>query len=130
MEAVYLLTALLVKHFICDYPLQMFPLMYENKGTFPHPGGIVHALIHSIGTCVALYFFSGKDLAWNQYFLLAFLFEGSLHYVIDYWKVNIGRRYKLGPTTSSLYWVILGFDQLLHHLTYVAIVFAIFYQIR
>ena len=124
MDTLILFTALLVKHFICDYPMQMFPWMYENKGIFPHPGGFVHALIHSIGTAIVLSIFV-DFLTWQDFVLLCFVFEGSLHYAIDYTKVNLCKKYRLKPTTSDLYWVLLGFDQLLHHLTYAAIALAV-----
>jgi len=37
------------KHFLCDFPLQND---YElpSKGTYGHPGGILHASIHALAT--------------------------------------------------------------------------------
>lgn len=46
-----------IKHFICDFPLQAFPYQYLNKGTYGHPGGLIHATIHYIGTYIILSFF-------------------------------------------------------------------------
>ena len=36
------LVVLQIKHFICDYPLQT-AYQLRNKGTYGHPGGIIHA---------------------------------------------------------------------------------------
>lgn len=57
MNQLHVLVWLLVKHFICDFPLQATPWMYRNKGTYLHPGGLVHAGIHWIGTSIVLSFF-------------------------------------------------------------------------
>lgn len=71
------MTWLIVKHFICDFPLQSFPYMYRNKGTYGHPGGILHAGVHVVGTflCVLLI---APQLA-----LVAALVDGVVHYHID-----------------------------------------------
>lgn len=112
-EAVLWLT---VKHFVCDYPLQAMPYQYKNKGTYGHPGGLLHASIHVAGTALVLWFFVGPAaLLWG-------LVDGAIHYHIDYAKMRIGAAYGLLPTNSEWYWILLGFDQLLHYLTYFAIV--------
>lgn len=107
-----------IKHFICDFPLQAHPWMYRNKGTYGHPGGIVHALIHFIGTFILL-------LCFNVSILFTFAlstFDFICHYHIDYAKLKIGSYYKLGPMTSEWFWILLGVDQLLHYLTYFIII--------
>ena len=40
-----------VKHFICDYPLQTLWEL-KNKGTYLHPGGIVHSGVHALATAL------------------------------------------------------------------------------
>lgn len=40
---VELLFWLFTKHFIVDFPLQAFPYQYQNKGTYGHPGGLLHS---------------------------------------------------------------------------------------
>lgn len=113
--AIAVLLLLLVKHFVCDFPLQSFPWMYENKGTFGHPGGLVHSLVHVIGSFLVLFFF----FPINVMFVSMLMWEFFLHYMIDYGKVRCCREFNLLPTNSQMYWIILGFDQLLHHATYV-----------
>ena len=111
---------LFVKHFICDFPLQAYPWMYRNKGTYLHPGGIAHAGIHGLGTLLVLAPFIGS-LA-----LTLAAFDMLVHYHIDWAKMNISKRYDLQPNNSERFWILLGFDQLLHHLTYFVIIYYAF----
>lgn len=108
---------LVVKHFVCDYPLQAFPYMYRNKGTYGHLGGLIHAIIHYAGTTIVLAFF----VPWWLAVTLGAL-DGFLHYHIDYAKMKLGAIYELKPDNSEWFWILLGFDQLLHYLTYFLLV--------
>lgn len=111
---------LFIKHFICDFPLQANPWMYRNKGTYLHPGGIAHSGIHGLGTLLVLAPFLGS----LSMFLAAF--DMLVHYHIDWAKMNISQHYNLQPNNSERFWILLGFDQLLHHLTYFAIIYYAF----
>ncbi len=116
-EALFLL---FIKHFICDFPLQANPWLYRNKGTYMHPGGITHAGIHAIGTLLVLApFIAGAAV------LYAFI-DMLVHYHIDWAKMNVSKRYDLQPNNSERFWILLGFDQLLHHITYFAIIYYAF----
>lgn len=110
------LLCLFIKHFICDFPLQATPWMYNNKGKYGHIGGLAHAAIHGVGTLIALVYWVGAS-AW----LLA-LVDSVIHYHIDWAKMNISIKFDLKANNSEWFWILLGFDQLLHHLTYFAIV--------
>lgn len=92
--------------------------MYRNKGTYGHIGGITHAMLHGFGTFTVLYFWLGID-AWV--FAVA---DTVIHYHIDWAKMNVSVRFNLKADNSEWFWIMLGFDQLLHHLTYFAIVAA------
>jgi hypothetical protein len=48
---------------------------------------------------------------------------GVIHYHIDWAKMNVNKKFNLGPTTSEWFWQTLGVDQLLHTLTYIGLVF-------
>ena len=115
---------LFVKHFICDFPLQAFPWMYRNKGTYLHLGGIAHAGIHGAGTLIVLAPFIGT-LTVVLAIVLAII-DMLVHYHIDWAKMNISKRYDLQPNNSERFWILLGFDQLLHHLTYFVIIYYAF----
>lgn len=116
-EALFLL---FIKHFICDFPLQANPWMYRNKGTYLHPGGIAHAGIHALGTLLVLAPFIGSVS------MLYATIDMLVHYHIDWAKMNVSQRYDLQPNNSERFWILLGFDQLLHHITYFIIVYYAF----
>lgn len=109
----------------CDFSLQR-PYQYLNKGTYGHPGGILHAGIHSIGTFLVLSiiyfgFILGSCISfWNV--VLLSLLDGVVHYHIDWAKVKICLKKDLKCNNSEDYWILLGFDQYLHYLTYVVII--------
>jgi hypothetical protein len=116
-EVLILLLLLTMKHFIVDFPLQVWSYQYANKGTYGHPGGLLHSGLHGIGTMVVLMFFVPAPVA--VYFGLI---DAGVHYHIDWAKMNLNKRFGWGPTTHNEFWILLGFDQLLHSLTYLAIV--------
>ena len=116
-EALFLL---FIKHFICDFPLQANPWLYRNKGTYMHLGGITHAGIHGLGTVLVLAPFIGSLS------MMYAAIDMLVHYHIDWAKMNVSRRYDLQPTNSERFWILLGFDQLLHHITYFAIIYFAF----
>ncbi|HZP20125.1 MAG TPA: DUF3307 domain-containing protein [Bauldia sp.] len=111
-----------VKHFLCDYPLQT-GYQLRNKSTYGHPGGLLHSGIHAVGT-LPVFLVITPPLAWG---VAIFVGEFLLHYHIDWAKGNIIR--KIGSTASDRsFWWAIGFDQLLHHLTYVAIAAILIYH--
>lgn len=113
-----LITLLVLKHFIVDFPLQADPYQYKNKGTYGHPGGLLHSGLHIIGSMLVLPWFAPFGIA----YALALL-DGVIHYHIDWAKMNINAKMGWGPTTHDQFWILLGADQLLHMLTYIGIVY-------
>lgn len=107
---------LFIKHFICDFPLQSHPWIYQNKAIYGHLSGVVHAAIHGIGTYFVLAIFNVEAAG-----ILAVV-DCLVHYHIDWSKVNINKRFNLKADNSNWFWFTLGFDQLLHHLTYFAMI--------
>jgi hypothetical protein len=114
-QVVLLLVALLLaKHFLCDFVLQN-GYQLSGKHQYGHPGGLLHASIHALGTAAVLAFF---PVSW-AFLLGAAAAEFVVHYHIDWAKGRITRR--ATSTQGLTYWGLFGFDQLLHQLTYVAI---------
>lgn len=109
-----ILTLLVAKHFIVDFPLQP-KYQWSNKGTYGHPGGILHAGLHGLGTWLCLLPFSTIALP------LAFA-DMLIHYHIDWAKMNINKHYGWGANTHEQFWWLLGLDQFLHYLTYIGII--------
>lgn len=104
-----------VKHFICDYLLQT-TYQYSNKGTYGHPGGILHAGIHAAGSLPAILIFT-PSLPMMAAIVIG---EFVVHYHIDWLKQTVDSRMNWTPQQAQ-YWHIFGADQLLHQLTYVVI---------
>ena len=103
--------ALFTKHFVFDFLLQG-PFQFLNKGTYGHPGGILHAGLQAIGTFVVLGFFVGPVVS----FTLGVL-DGVVHYHIDWAKTRLNDYLSLQPNNEKFWW-LLGLDQYLHYMTY------------
>lgn len=114
-----LITAFIVKHCICDFFLQT-PYQYRNKGIYMHPGGMLHAGLHGLGS-LAAFLVCG---ALGGVAIIAVLVEVVVHYHIDWGKVNLVKRYGMLPEHKT-YWWVFGLDQMLHYLTNVAMIWAI-----
>jgi hypothetical protein len=108
---------LLLKHAVADFYLQT-AYQYSNKGKYGHPGGIIHAGIHTALTpLVYLVLGPGSLLLAGGIALGEFL----LHYHIDWLKEQVTHRN--GWTAQDRgFWYALGTDQFMHGLTYLAIV--------
>ena len=109
------MTAFAIKHFLVDFLLQT-RYQWSNKGTYGHPGGLLHAGLHGVGTAICLMTF-----AWEHILLLA-LMDAVFHYHIDWAKMKLNSHYKWRADSSEYFWWTLGADQLLHTLTYIIIV--------
>jgi len=109
------LAAFAVKHFFCDFPMQSVRMVME-KGHYGRRGGIEHAGIHAIGTAIVLTLLGVHAVTT----LCLAIVDGLVHYHIDWGKSKIIARYQY-TYNDSAFWTWLGFDQLLHYLTYLAI---------
>jgi hypothetical protein len=109
------LAILQAKHFICDYPLQSL-YQLQNKGKYGHPGGIIHSAIHMVAT--ATIFLAVTPTLWLAVAILVgeFLF----HYHVDWAKDKWIRMHGYTAVNSQFWWA-LGFDQLLHQMSYILI---------
>jgi hypothetical protein len=109
---------LITKHFILDF---LWQPSYEflNKGTLFHWGGIRHALKHGLATFIIIGF-------WDIYLgLFLAICEMTLHYIIDYLKMNINRIQGWRCNEDIHFWWLLRFDQYLHYLCYLGIVWVV-----
>lgn len=115
-----LLFLLTIKHFVFDFVYQP-PFMWQNKGTYGHWGGIAHSFIHSAATLVILCFFTDPIIA----FAVSGL-EFLIHYHMDWFKMWYNKKKGWTATTHNEFWILMGFDQLVHSLTYLLIVWSVF----
>ena len=111
------LAYLLIKHTVADFFLQT-AFQWQNKGDYGHPGGLVHVLIHAALTLPVFAILRPPTLLAAALILLG---EALVHYHIDWLKDRVVKRRHWTAANDS-YWRALGFDQLLHGLTYIAIV--------
>jgi len=108
-------TILQIKHFICDYPLQS-TYQLANKGTYGHPGGIIHSGLQALFT-LPIFLLVTPTFALGVGIIVG---EFVLHYNLDWTKSQINKRFALAGHHREFWWAI-GADQLAHHLTYIAI---------
>jgi hypothetical protein len=114
-----LLIGLEIKHYIADYLLQPGWIL-SGKGDLRKPGGYAHAAIHAALSALVL-LICGTPL-----WLVGALFVAELviHYVLDYSKIHYSTGVHV-ESQPSRFWALHGFDQLLHQLTYVAMIYAV-----
>lgn len=117
-QVIATLLLLFTKHLIVDFPLQG-KYQWSNKGTYGHKGGLLHAGMHGIGTVLVFSILDPLSA------IIAGVIDAFVHYHIDWAKVYINKALKWGPTTHEEFWWLLGFDQYLHTLTYISLVFMI-----
>jgi hypothetical protein len=111
---------LMAKHMVADFYLQT-AYQYLNKGIYGHAGGLIHAGIHVALTPLVYLVLPPVSV------LLAFAIavgEFFVHYHTDWLKEHINRR-KGWTVNDHAFWSLLGTDQLVHGLTYLAIVGAL-----
>ncbi|HET6387853.1 DUF3307 domain-containing protein [Hyphomicrobium sp.] len=108
-------TYLLVKHAVADFILQTDQI-FRQKGSYGAAGGLCHALIHILLTAPVFLFPGGGPMLAAALLAAEFV----LHYHIDWTKEQIVRSENWTPKDKYFWWA-LGTDQLLHGLTYIAI---------
>lgn len=114
--ALLLMLLFSIKHFLVDFPLQG-PYQYLNKGTYGHPGGLLHAALHGAGTFAVLFCFASLPFV-----ALMTAIDVIVHYHIDWAKMNLNKHFGWAANTSEKFWWLLGLDQLTHYITYVIII--------
>jgi hypothetical protein len=106
-----------LKHFVADYLLQT-GWMIAGKGSFAHPGGYAHAAVHALGSAIVL-LIGRIPLTVVAALVVA---EFVVHFLLDHAKV-----FYSGGTDPDKdpqrFWAMHGLDQLLHQVTYIAMVY-------
>lgn len=118
--ALAFVACLQIKHFICDGPLQSLA-MVKAKGFYGRKMGLVHALVHGVGSLVVLLVFGVPLALVVQLALLDML----LHYHIDYSKERLVREQGWTSNDRYFWWALTG-DQVSHHLTYLLMAWLVF----
>ena len=116
MLVLWALLALQVKHFLCDFVLQT-EYQVRTKGIYGHVGGFIHSGLHTVLTVPALLIMQAPLKA----IVIIMIGEFLIHYHTDWTKANVDAHFDWGQTDAR-YWMLFGADQLVHQLTYLAIV--------
>ncbi len=116
LSILILLSLLQIKHMFADYFLQT-RIMLEGRGAYLHLGRALHALVHAVGSLICLVFLGTPP--WLTLALVAA--EWIAHFHIDWGKAAFKENKAYGPADAG-FWRAFGVDQLLHQLTYVAMV--------
>lgn len=116
---VFVLICLLqIKHMFADYFLQT-PKMLSGRGEYFHMGRAQHAGVHAIGSAIVLFVIGASPV----FVVLLVAAEWVIHFNIDWGKARYSDAKGYGPYEAG-YWRANGFDQALHHLTYLAMAWA------
>ena len=110
-------TILSVKHTIADYFLQT-AYQFKNKGTYGHPGGLLHAGLQTMLTPSVFLVLPPSSLMLAGGILAS---EYVVHYHLDWGKEQLIKRFNL-TQGNPWFWHLFGLDQLGHLLTYIVII--------
>ena len=109
-----LICLLQIKHMFADYYLQT-PRMLAGRGEYWHMGRAQHAGVHVIGSALAFVLMGAPPL----FIAVMMLAEWVVHFNIDWGKARWSEARGYNPSEAG-FWRAAGFDQALHHLTYIA----------
>lgn len=109
-----------LKHYVADYFLQP-AWMLMGKGDFRQLGGYVHAAVHA-GLSAVVLAIAGTPLSALVGLVIG---EYLVHYGLDFAKIHYSRGVHV-DTNPPRFWALHGIDQLLHQLTYGAMIYAVF----
>jgi len=110
-----LISLLMVCHWMADFTQLSNPWMLaakqRGKSLFPI---LVHACVHGALMFVVLLFFTDLEMA----------FQITAHFCIDVWKGRMNGWFpKLENTSNPYFWWLFGFDQFLHQVVILGMVF-------
>lgn len=107
-----------IKHMFADFFLQT-PRMLSGRSVYLHMGRAQHAGVHAF-LSIPVFLVVGTNVG----FILAVVAaEWVVHFHLDWAKARYSENRALNPA-QALFWNAFGIDQTLHHLTYVAMVWA------
>jgi hypothetical protein len=116
--ALILMCLFQIKHMFADYFLQT-PKMLAGRGQYLHMGRAQHAGVHAVGSAIALALVGANPV----FILWLVAVEWVVHFHIDWGKASYSDAKAYTPIQAG-FWRAAGFDQALHQLTYIAMVWA------
>ncbi len=107
-----------IKHFFADFVFQS-QSQFKYKHIYGHWGGLAHAGIHGVCSVPVFLILPAASLLVAVSLISA---EIIVHYHLDWLKKNYVLNKGL-TTRNRRYWIAFGLDQLLHMMTYIAIIY-------
>jgi len=120
LQLLFLMALLQIKHCYADFVLQSY-MQTVKKGEWLNPVGVSHSIEHGICTLVVLMLFCFFVPVAVSTMIVVTILEVISHYLIDFGKVKYGCK----DNTKRVFWSQFGLDQLLHQLTYIAMIWYI-----
>jgi hypothetical protein len=114
-----------LKHFLADYPLQNGFMLGKSRPDWSFFVPLLsHVSVHVTFTLV-IALLAGVSV---PVALGVAAFDGVVHFFMD--RIKAGPKYlgRFKDITKSPFWWSLGFDQMIHHLTHIAIVWVLVTQ--
>ena len=108
-----------VKHFLADYIFQHNYMLKKIRPDWDFlPPLALHCAVHA-GLTLIICFFFRPDLWWLS------LIDFSIHFAMD--RLRSGPKYlgRYNDVNNSIFWWILGFDQMIHHMSHILIIWII-----
>lgn len=142
---IFLICIFQLKHFIADYLLQTHYMLGKFKGGSKWIKPLAaHAGVHAFLTyAICIYFLFNKP---HYISINLAILDFTIHFIVDrikasphllgkfhnlnrddyiYWKETISGRGSVLLRHNKIFWIALGLDQMLHHLTDAVIVFVL-----
>lgn len=109
-----------VKHFVADFPLQ-FPYMLRKMS---HGWEFVLPLSMHCGVHATLTFLITQMTVPSLWYLT--FVDFVIHFIMD--RIKSGPKYlgRFNDVHRSSFWICLGLDQMVHHLTHLYLIYVIF----
>lgn len=116
-----LLVAFQVKHFLADYPLQGAYMLGKSAPGWEFVRPLAgHCTVHAVGTFLICFLYGSP--AWAAATLA--LFDWAAHFAVDRVKASPRLLGRWKPHQRQ-FWMALGADQMAHHLSHYAIIWAL-----
>lgn len=115
-----LLVLFQVKHFLADYVFQNVYMLQKSRAGWDFaPPLAIHCGVHAAMTLAIV-------LWWNPACWWLAILDFAVHFTMD--RIKAGPRYlgRFSDLTSKSYWVAFGFDQMVHHLTHIYIIWVLY----
>ena len=117
---IYLLfIAFQAKHFICDYPMQNSYMLQKGSDKDWILPLSLHCFVHALFTFIISILVTSFSLA-----IIVALIDFVIHFTMDRIKASKKMLGKYNPSDKA-FWVSLGFDQMIHHLTSILLIWII-----